>query len=225
MLSDTDSRQQQQTTRSGVDSAAVSCSYRTNASGLWPLVFFYSLATVHVYQQSAPGLLQQLAAVTITSGMRKDSCAGGRPEICPKRFPIRAVQRASCSPCYCTCLEGGGKTRRMDLDHYVKAVFSYRLCLKVFHFVMVLIQLGFGQTFSRLKPTVSKGTNMDEVLLFGDRGVSPLTHDKQRRCFFPSAISPNLPSVKCEPFITLHKTASCVGAACSHLAGCILEKK
>lgn len=72
-------------------------SYHVNDSGLWPFVF-YSLATVYVYQQSAPSLLQQLAAVTITSRMRRDSCevkAGDLSECFPilqsNRLPVHPV--------------------------------------------------------------------------------------------------------------------------------------
>lgn len=48
---------------------------------------FYSLATRSVYRQ---GLLEQLAAVTITSGMRRDSCEGKAREAfpTPKQPPV-----------------------------------------------------------------------------------------------------------------------------------------
>lgn len=96
-----------------------SCSYHVNASGLWPFVF-YSLATVYVYQQSAPSLLQQLAAVTITSAMRKDSCEGKARDLSDV-LSHSAVQGASCSACYFTCLRTGGRTENINLD--VKAAF------------------------------------------------------------------------------------------------------
>lgn len=101
---------------------------------------FYSLATVHVYQQSAPSLLQQLAAVTITSAMKKDSCGGKARDL---SGALSAVQGASCSPSYCTCLRTGGRTENINLENYVKAVFMYFLYSKILnlYFVMVLIKV------------------------------------------------------------------------------------
>lgn len=73
-----------------------SCRYHVNDSGLWPFVF-YSLATVRVYQQSASNLLHRRAAVTITSGMRKDSCEWKAWDL-PTALSHSAILGASCSP-------------------------------------------------------------------------------------------------------------------------------
>lgn len=117
-----------------------SCSYHVKASGLWPSVF-YSLATVHVYQQSAPSLLKQLAAVTITSGMRKDSCEGKAGDL-SRALSHSAVQEASCPLCYCTCLKEVEGLQNLTWKTTSKQCLCMN-CLKAlnFYFVMVLIKV------------------------------------------------------------------------------------
>lgn len=67
--------------------------------------FFYSLATVDAYRHTSPNaLLHRLAAVTITRGMRGDSCEGKARDLSRTLSPS-VFQTASC------CLKRGERTK------------------------------------------------------------------------------------------------------------------
>lgn len=95
-------------------SAAASITERLQ--GLRPSLFS-SLATRSVYQQ---GLLEQLAAVTITSGMRPDSCERKARDL-SRSFSHSLFQTASC------CLKWGERSYNLK-DSVKTAIFFCQLC-------------------------------------------------------------------------------------------------
>lgn len=63
-----------------------------------------------------PSRLQQLAAVTITSGMRKDSCEWKAGDF-SRALSHSAVQRASRSLWYFTCPKRDGRSAEINLEN------------------------------------------------------------------------------------------------------------
>lgn len=142
---------------------------------------------------------RSVAAVTITSGMRKDSCEGKAGDL-SRALSHSAVQGASCSPCYCTRLKRrkkGGETLTWKLS---QAVFMHPLCLKVlkFYFGLVSIKVMLVESFScSLSTVMIKADFFNGVLTEKCGWVMIVLSLKQnsRGCFL-SLVSRKLPSVQ-----------------------------